>query len=168
MGWQILAGPLLDLGLGTLGKLVGGKSGAVVETVGRGIAEALGVSTPEEARQQIAADPAAAGALRELQADRADEYLQLAVAELDFARALAADEATRGFFHNGWRPALSWLVVAIIFNQFLAGAALRAVAGIDITAPYEQVLGIAGIWLTIYGGGHTAKAIFAGRGGTPA
>ena len=158
--WQVLAGPLINAGLNTLGTLVGGKAGVVVETIGRGVLTALDVKSPEAAIKVIASDPDAPRKLREWEEASASEYLTLAVAELDLAKTLARQESSGGVFAWAWRPALSWLLVLIIANQFLIAPVLKAAFGIDLSSPYEQVLGVAAIWLTIYGGGHTAKAIF--------
>jgi hypothetical protein len=43
-------------------------------------------------------------------------------------------------------------------------AGINATAGTSIAAiPWEHLLGFAGLWLAIYGGGHTIKPVLGGR-----
>jgi len=164
----ILAPVLIRQGISILGTLVGGRAGAVVERAGQAVMDELGARTPEEAAARIETDPAAVAQLRALEEDRIGEWLALARVEAEQAALLARQEVERGAFSWAWRPAMSWLVIGIVANQFLIAPFVKAIGGGDaLMAPHEHVLGIAGIWLTIYGGGHTFKAIFGGRFAKP-
>jgi hypothetical protein len=160
----ILAPVLIRHGISLLGGLIGGKSGAVVERAGKAVLDELGARTPEEAAARIETDPVAVAQLRALEEDRIGEWLALARVDAELAALLARQENERGFFSWGWRPAMSWLVVAIAAVQFILGPLVDALwSTAALIGPYEHVLGFAAVWLTIYGGGHTAKAIFGGR-----
>ncbi len=167
MSWGMLAGPLVDAGLTILGTAIGGPAGTIATTVGKAVAKSIGVSTPEAVEEAIRTDPKAVETLARLEAERADEWLALAKAGQELQAMLAEREGEQGFFAWGWRPAMSWLVVAIVANQFLAAPVINAALGADLAAPYEHVLGVAAIWLTIYGGGHTVKSIFGNRLSVP-
>lgn len=70
------------------------------------------------------------------------------------------------WFNWAWRPALSWIVVFLIPYVFVLVPAIKALLSyyfpeIEFVAPgVDSVVAISGIWLAIYGIGHTAKAIF--------
>ncbi|WP_336800640.1 3TM-type holin [Kaistia sp. MMO-174] len=166
MDWKSIAGPLARAGATTLGTIIGGPLGnAVGGVVGRAAAEVLGVEpTPEAVADQIARDPDdAAARLNELETARADEWAALQAEGLKLMQQLAAQESSEGWLSWGWRPALSWLIAAIILQTFIIAPWMQALFTVNVAVPYDNVIGISAIWLTIYGGGHTAKAIF-GKG----
>ncbi|MCX5497309.1 hypothetical protein OSH11_21610 [Kaistia dalseonensis] len=163
MDWKQIAGPLAQVGATTLGSIIGGPLGtAVGGMVGKAIADVLGVEpTPEAVAKQIATDPQEASIrLDDLQRERADEWAALETEGLKLMGQLAAKETSEGWISWGWRPALSWLIAAIILQSFIVGPWVLALFGLSVAVPYDNVVGISAIWLTIYGGGHTAKAIF--------
>lgn len=163
MDWKTIAGPLAQVGATTLGTVIGGPLGtAVGGMVGGAIADALGVDpTPAAVARQIELDPGEASErLQELQRDRADEWAALQAEGLKLMQQLATQETSEGWMSWGWRPALSWLIAAIILQSFIVGPWMQALFGLSVAVPYDNVVGISAIWLTIYGGGHTAKAIF--------
>ncbi len=167
MDWKDIAGPLSKAGATTLGTIIGGPLGtAVGGLVGQAVAGALGLdeATPQAVSAEIAKDPTeAATRLQELESDRASEWAALQAKGFDLMAAIQAQEGAEGFFSWGWRPALSWLIAAIILQSFIVGPWMLAVFGLSVAVPYDNVVGISAIWLTIYGGGHTAKAIFGKR-----
>lgn len=163
MDWKTIAGPLAQVGATTLGTIIGGPLGAAVGgVVGKAAADALGVeATPGAVIQAIERDPDEASVrLDELQRDRADEFAALEAEGMKLMQQLAESEAGGSAFSWAWRPTLSWLVALVAFQSFVLAPWLRGLFGLDVGIPYEQVLGFSGIWLTIYGGGHTFKAIF--------
>lgn len=163
MDWKTIAGPLAQAGASTLGTIIGGPLGnAVGGMVGGAIADALGVEpTPAAVARQIELEPEESSArLQELQRDRADELAALQVEGLKLMQQLATQESSEGWMSWGWRPALSWVIVAIILQSFIVGPWMQAVFGLSVAVSYDDVIGISSLWLVIYGGGHTAKAIF--------
>ncbi len=162
MDWSGLASQVIKLGAPILGTALGGPLGG---TVGKVLADVLGApdETPESVAEAIQTAPDASGALRQLEAERSDEWISVIKAGQELSVQLAKTEAERGPFHYAWRPAMSWLVVAITAQTFIIAPWMQGVFGLAVGTPYEQVLGISAIWLTIYGGGHTAKAIFGNR-----
>ncbi|WP_336802003.1 3TM-type holin [Kaistia sp. MMO-174] len=169
MDWKSIAGPLAQAGATTLGTIIGGPLGnAVGGVVGRAAAEVLGVEpTPEAVADQIARDPDdAAARLNELETARADEWAALQAESLKLMQQLAAQESSEGWLSWGWRPALSWIIAAIILQTFIIAPWMKALFGLDVAVSYDNVIGISSIWLIIYGGGHTAKAIFGKRLGS--
>ena len=167
MDWKDIAGPLTSAGATTLGTIIGGPLGtAVGGLVGQAVGQALGLDkpTPEAVKAAIDADPAAASTkLQDLEDQRSSEWAALEAKGLELMASIQAQEGSEGFFSWGWRPALSWLIAAIILQSFILGPWLLAFAGRSVGVPYDQVLGISAIWLTIYGGGHTIKSIFGTR-----
>lgn len=103
MDWKDLAGPLVQIGAPTLGKIVGGlipiPGGALIgETIGRTVAGALGVeATPSAVNDAIAADPA--GASEKLAAAESAEAARWAalaeIAKADAAQASVINETIR-------------------------------------------------------------------------
>ncbi len=163
LDWKQIAGPLAKVGATTLGTIIGGPLGtAVGGVVGETIAQTLGVEpTPEAVARQIEKDPDEASTrLNDLEAERAGEWAALEQAGLQLMSQLAAKETSESWISWGWRPALSWLIAAIILQSFIVGPWMQALFGLSVAVPYDNVIGISAIWLTIYGGGHTAKAIF--------
>ncbi|MCX5512264.1 hypothetical protein C3941_09345 [Kaistia algarum] len=166
LDWKQIAGPLAQIGAKTLGGIIGGPLGAAVGgVVGETIAQTLGVEpTPAAVARQIEKDPDEATIrLNDLEAERAPEWAALEQAGLQLMGQLAAKESSEGWISWGWRPALSWLIAAIILQSFIVGPWMQALFGLSVAVPYDNVIGISAIWLTIYGGGHTAKAIFGRR-----
>lgn len=163
MDWKQIAGPLAQAGATTLGTIIGGPLGtAVGGVVGKAAAEALGVDpTPEAVTQAIATDPKAAGKLQDLEATRSEEWDALQSEGLKLLAEITAKETSESWISWGWRPALSWIIAAIVLQSFIVGPWALALFGLAIAVPYDNVVGISAIWLTIYSGGHTVKAVMA-------
>lgn len=162
MDWSSLASEVIKLGAPVLGTALGGPLGG---SVGKVLADTLGATadTPEAVAEAVATDPQAQEKLQALEAERSSEWVSVIQAGQALAAQLATTEATRGAFHYAWRPAMSWLVVAIVGQTFLLAPWISALIGKSVGTPYDQVLGISAVWLTIYGGGHTVKSIFGAR-----
>lgn len=141
-------------------KHLGGAAGNVGNVIVDTIAGQLGVEpTPGAIASAHGKDPAAVeAAIR--QVELSQDWLPYLMQATEGRDALLAREDAKGFFHNGWRPAMSWLVVFLfgwgLFALPLVNAAFKA----NIVAPdMNIVLQFAGIWLVIYGGGHTLKEV---------
>jgi hypothetical protein len=76
--WNMLAGPLANVGLNILGGIIGGKAGPIVTTVGGAVLKELGVTTPEQAVRRIESDPEAVARLARLEAERGPEWAAVA------------------------------------------------------------------------------------------
>lgn len=157
MRWQELAGPLAARGLDVLATAIGGPAGPIVTTVGREIARRLGVNTPEEAGAAIEADPAATDRLVQYQAENADMLRDLAASQHELTMVETRSE---NFLQWAWRPVMSWqLIIMWFWNSMLLPIAV-GITGTPIERiPYDDLLAFTGIWLTIYGGGHTLKSV---------
>jgi len=153
---KTLAAELARAGLPALAGAVFGPagSGAASAVIGA-LGDALGVpATPEKVTAAVVADPQAAAVKL--------KTLDLMIAEQGMAAQLAASESERGFFHSGWRPSFSWLVAFAWASQlfiipFVNVAILATGSTYQIAPPpYEILLALTTVWLTIYSGGHTA------------
>ncbi len=162
MDWSSLASQVIKLGAPVLGTALGGPLGG---SVGKVLADTLGATeeTPEAVAEAVATDPQVQEKLQTLEAERSGEWISVIQAGQALAAQLATTEATKGGFAYLWRPAMSWLIIAIIGQSFMVAPWLRGLLSIDVGTPYDQVLGISAVWLTIYGGGHTVKSIFGAR-----
>ncbi len=94
---------------------------------------------------------------RERSAERV-AYLTMATALRDH---LLDRENQRGsVFSWGWRPAMSWMLLFLWSWNGVILPVANATAGTSIVPiPWEHLLGFAGLWLAIYGGGHTIKSV---------
>jgi hypothetical protein len=162
MNWAAIAGNLIELGAPTIGGVLAGPAGQRVgSVVGDILGRALNVdSTPEAVLDAAQKNP---GALMQVDERYGAEVVK---ASLAAQKALFANEDGRGFFHHGWRPALSWLVG---FMWLWSGMILpvgNAVFGASVSGvPWDMLVAFTVAWLTIYGGGHTAKEIMSRRHG---
>lgn len=156
MNWTDLAGPLIRLGAPTIGGALGGPLGASIgKTVGNIFADALGTAeTPEAVLAGIEANPSVVQRVEEHHSEAV-----LLAAQANQA-ALFKREDTRGPFYNAWRPALSWLLIFLwLWNAMLVHVVNAFGAGV-VVIPWDQLVALSGLWLAIYGGGHTAKEIW--------
>jgi Protein of unknown function (DUF3154). len=160
MAAAVLVPILTSIGAPILKKLLADKlpsgvvkdvSEAVVDT----IASKIGVpSTPEAIAEAFEKSPEVVKAAVQ---EAENEFRDL----LDRDALFAREDSREHWFSWAWRPALSWtLLYLFIWNatiQPLLAVALKA----NLPAvPYDTLVAFAGIWLTIYGGGHTVKAVF--------
>lgn len=157
MDWKDLAGPLIRLGAPTLGGILGGAPGtAIGRTVGGVLADALGVpAEPAEVKDAMERNPEI---VQRVEEQHSEAVLLAAQAN---QRALLESEDKRGFFHHGWRPMLSWLLLFMwLWNSILIHLVNGvAKAGIPLI-PWTELMGFSGLWLAIYGGGHTIKKVW--------
>lgn len=126
MNWSSLVAPMTQVGGAMLGGLMGGPAAAVLgPAIGAALAEALGVpSTPEAVREAIANQPEAASIVRQVEALRAGEFIDLEARLKDTqdARAMAVHLA-QGGSAIAWAPVfISSLIVGGFL--FMTGALL--------------------------------------------
>jgi hypothetical protein len=158
-GAPILSGALTTAA-GALGGPAGAWMGAGVSAVIGALADALGTApTPEAVAAKVEADPAAA--TQAAQQVEASQGGVIAAIHAETARQLALAETNReSFFSWGWRPAMSWLLIGLWTWALFALPTLKATALPALQPiPMDNLLSFTGIWLTIYGGGHTLKAV---------
>ena len=71
------------------------------------------------------------------------------------------DQNTETFYHDGWRPFLSWTLIYLIIQNAIIWPFLNVVFKMDLPIiDWEDIIAISGIWLVVYGGGHTIKSIW--------
>jgi len=145
-----------------LEKEVGGTAGEVGSVVVDTIATKLGVEpTAEAIKKEFDGDPDGTGAvIRDVEASR-DWIMYMAAANAGRDRLLEREDARESFFSWGWRPAMSWLVIFLFGWAMVLVPTVNAAFGSNLVPPStEDILQFAGIWLVIYGGGHTAKSLW--------
>jgi truncated hemoglobin YjbI len=158
----ILIPILAQIGAPILKKLLEDKIGSgVADTVVDTIAKKLGVDpTPEAIGAKYQADPVGTAIfVKQIEAEHADEWL----AHLADRDSMIAREDTREtFFAWGWRPAMSWLVIFLFAWATVVLPLVNTAFKSSIPIPsMDSILQFSGIWLVIYGGGHTIKEVFA-------
>ena len=161
-----LAPVLVSLGAPILGSIlrtnVGGIAGEASAQVIEALAQAFGAQpTPEAVKAAIEADPKAAAKVQAIERERSAEwvaYLTVATAQRD--HMLDREDQRGSVFSWGWRPAMSWMLLFLWSWNGVILPVANATAGTSIVPiPWEHLLGFAGLWLAIYGGGHTIKSV---------
>lgn len=162
----ILAPILIQAGAPILKRLlekeVGGTAGQVGSVVVDTIATKLGVPpTPEAIAEAHKADPARVEeVVRDLEVSP-DWLPYLAQATAGRDALLQREDQRESFFAWGWRPAMSWLVIFLFAWAMVLVPTVNAAFKASLVTPStDDILQFAGIWLVIYGGGHTAKALW--------
>lgn len=157
MRWQDLAGPLASRGLDVLAAAIGGPVGPIVTTVGREIARQIGVETPEQVAEALDRQPAAVEGLAEYERGNLDMLRELSASQHELAMVEVKSEH---WIQWAWRPLMSWQLILMWFwNSMILPVAVGVTGAQVERIPYDQLLAFTGIWLTIYGGGHTLKTI---------
>lgn len=163
---SVLAPILVSLGAPILGSIlrdkIGGVAGDASARVVEALAQAFGTRPNEEAiADAIKADANAAVKVQAIENERRAEwiaYLTMATAERD--RMLKREDERESLFSWGWRPAMSWLLLFLWSWNGVILPVINATAGSSVAPiPWEHLLGFAGLWLAIYGGGHTIKSV---------
>lgn len=141
---------------------VGGIAGQAGSVVIDSIGAALGVPPTADAIEKAhKADPATVEAtIRSVETSKDwVAYLTLATANRD--EMIEREDSRESFFSWGWRPAMSWLVIFLFGWAMVLVPLLNAAFAAGLVPPStNDILQFAGIWLVIYGGGHTVKEIW--------
>lgn len=156
MDWISLGRQVVALGAPIIGEALGGTVGANLGPVVAGI---LGVDpTPGAISEAIAANP---GAIIAIEAAPPTDITEWLLIHARTAAALAKTESEReAWFSWAWRPAMSWLLIILWAWGILVLPIVNAIWRFGIPlVPYDQLLNFSAIWLAIYGGGHTLKAV---------
>lgn len=162
-----LAPILIRMGAPVIGSLLrdglGGPAGEASAQAIEALAKVFGVEpTPEAVESAIKADPEAEAKLRAVEAERSAEwmaYLTMATAQRN--RMLEREEERP--FSRDWRPAMSWLLILMWFWNAMLLPVINSFGMNIANVPWEQLLGFSGLWLAIYGGGHTIKSVMGLR-----
>lgn len=164
---SVLAPILVNLGAPILGSIlrtnIGGAAGEASAQVVEALAKEFGSQpTPEAVAEAIKADSDAAAKVQAIENERRAEwaaYLTMATSQRN--RMLEREDERESVFSWGWRPAMSWLLLFLWSWNGVVLPVINATAGSSIAPiPWEHLLGFAGLWLAIYGGGHTIKSVF--------
>jgi hypothetical protein len=151
-----LGAPILGTILRTeLGGTAGEASAQVIEALGR----AFGVEPkPNAIVSAIEADPEAQAKLIAVQNERSAEWLAyLTMATSQRNRMLEREEERP--FSRDWRPAMSWMLLVLWSWNSVVLPVFNAFGANIVNIPWEHLLGFSGLWLAIYGGGHTIKSV---------
>lgn len=140
---------------------VGGRTGQVGSVVIDVLSAALGVDpTPEAIDAAHKADPVATETIIKQVEDSGAAMTAFAEA-LKSRDALLAGEDLKGFFSWGWRPGLSWSLIFLCLWTWVLVPLVNAAMHTQVAGPAPgDILTLGGLWLTIYGGGHTVKEIW--------
>lgn len=153
-------GPILaQAGTKVLADIIAKKSPAaavVVEKLGAGIGTP---ATPEAIVQRYHADPGPViAAAQEIEAADPALWEYLAGAGANQADLLKREDERQSPFSWAWRPALSWLLIVLWAWAGMILPLVNATFGSAIpTLSVADLVTFSGIWLAIYGGGHTIK-----------
>lgn len=163
-----LAPVLVSLGAPILGSIlrtnVGGVAGEASAKVIEALADALGAEPELEAvKKAIEADPNADRRVQAIERERSAEWIAyLTMATSQRNQMLDREDERGSVFSWGWRPAMSWMLLFLWSWNGVILPVANATAGASIVPiPWEHLLGFAGLWLAIYGGGHTIKSVLA-------
>lgn len=156
LDWISLGKQAVSLGAPTIGAALGGPVGA---QVGEAVAVALGVpATPDAVSTAVKADPGALGAI---EADPPTDITEWLLIHARAAAALTKTESEREtWFSWAWRPAMSWLLIVMWAWALLILPIVDAITRVGISpVSTPDLLNLSGIWMVVYGGGHTLKAV---------
>lgn len=166
---SILAPILMKAGAPILKRVldteVGGVAGEAGSVVIDSIGAALGVPPTVEAIVEAHdKDPdGTEAAIRTVEKDR-DWIMYLTAATAARDRMLEREDTRESAFSWAWRPAMSWLVGFLFLWSMVLVPVVNAALNAAVVPPStNDILQFAGIWLVIYGGGHTAKELWGAK-----
>lgn len=160
---EILAPMLIRLGAPVLGGILRESIGGTAGEAGAQVVEALGKAfgvEPEAGAivSAIESDPTAQEKVVAVEAERSAEWIAyLTVATSQRSKMLEREEERA--FSRDWRPSMSWLLIAMWAWNAMLLPVINAFGANIAHVPWEQLLGFSGLWLAIYGGGHTIKSV---------
>jgi hypothetical protein len=158
-----LATLALNAGLPIIEKIIsrklGDSLGNLAGEVLRAIADGVGVA-PDALEAEAARDPAGVtDAMRNVEVDLPD---RLAAYDRDLQLQLAHLAAEKGepLWMRAWRPGGMYLIGFLMFWNAIGLHVLNAVFKIALPPmPWDILLGIAGLYFSLYMGGHTVKEV---------
>lgn len=155
-----LVGLLIRYAPDLIGLFAGKEAGAAVGKVVDTAKSVFGTDDVAAIQSRIETDPELAKTFAEKARQDLAYMLQANAAQAE----LAQTEAGKSFWHSGWRPGLSWLLIFMWMWNVVMAWGIQALSGVPVPiVPWEQLLAFSGLWLAIYGGGHTLKSIMGGR-----
>lgn len=158
-----LAPILIRLGAPVLGSILrselGGTAGEASAQVIEALASAFGVEPKSEALvSAIGTDPDARAKIQGIEIERNAEWIAyLTMATSQRNRMLEREEERS--FSREWRPAMSWLLIFMWSWNSVIIPIVNAFGAHINNVPWEHLLAFSGLWLAIYGGGHTLKSV---------
>lgn len=150
--WAEIGRQVIGKGAPILGEALGGKLGG---QAGGLLAEVLGVpASPDAVSEAIAdADP---DVIQAFETNKSVDLAAIVAANNAFQLELAKLDKADGFFSYGWRPAMSWALLAFWGWSLMLVPLLNSAFHAAIPAPpTDSLLGFTTVWLTIYSGGNT-------------
>jgi len=167
---QSLLPILADVGAPILKRLIqqkmSGLAAAGADMAVDTIAKSLKVeSTPEAIVDAYNDAPEQVGQLiRDVESINSDVWAQYLIAATEARAELFAREDSKTFFHDGWRPAMCWLLIWLFLSNATILPIINAVFKTSIPlTDWQHIIAFASVWLVIYGGGHTAKSVFGSK-----
>lgn len=154
---------LVRLGAPMLGSIlreeVGGTAGEASAQVIEALGRAFGVEPKADAIvSAIEADPNAQTKVAAVESGRSVEWLAYLTMATSQRNRLLEREEERPFSRD-WRPAMSWLLIVMWTWNSIILPVMNAFGASVVHIPWEHLLGFSGLWLAIYGGGHTIKSV---------
>ena len=160
-----LIGLAVQLGLPSIEKIlsrkVGGKNGQLATEIVQAIANRAGVSVDDLDSAAEANQPRVVDAMRDVER-MSPEMISLYTVGLEGQFALLQAEQAAGGWQSAWRPGWMYLLGFFWLWNIVALHVLNAIYKIALPPmPYDILMGLTGIYLSLYMGGHTVKDVAA-------
>lgn len=160
-----LAGLAVQLGLPVLQKILnrklGDKNGELATQIIQAIANRAGVRVEDLEGMVEANQPRVIDAMRDVER-MSPEMISLYTVGLEGQFALLQAEQAAGGWQSAWRPGWMYLLGFFWLWNIVALHVLNAYFKIALPPmPYDILMGLTGIYLSLYMGGHTLKDVAA-------
>ncbi len=160
-----LATLAIQLGLPVIEKIlsrkVGDKNGQLATEIIQAIANRAGVSIDDLDGAADAGQPRVIDAMRDVER-MSPEMISLYTVGLEGQFALLQAEQAAGGWQSAWRPGWMYLLGFFWLWNIVALHVLNAIYKIALPPmPYDILMGLTGIYLSLYMGGHTVKDVTA-------
>jgi hypothetical protein len=163
-----LVGIALEAGLPLIAKVIerrlGAGMGDLATDVIRRIAGMMGVE-PDQVEAEAVRDPKTArDAMTAIEVDLPGE-LEAYDRDLQLQLAHLSAEQTEPLWMRAWRPGGMYLIFLLLGWNAIGLHVLNAIFKIALPPmPWDIFMGIAGLYFSLYMGGHTVKAVMESRG----
>lgn len=162
---SVLIGLAVKLGLPVIEKVLsqqfGGKNGQLATEVLQAIANRAGVQVDDLEGMATAEHPKVVDAMRDVE-QMTPEMIALYTTGLEGQFALLQAEQAAGGWQSAWRPGWMYLLGFFWLWNIVALHVLNAIYKIALPpVPYDILMGLTGIYLSLYMGGHTVKDVAA-------